>query len=108
MDVPAAAARLSPKAMVKFIGGSADSWGREAAKAGGSFMAHGGMLVDTVRLAVKGGFSLGGLCGGAVGSVAPTSRDDWNGLAENNFIPSFNPVTTPIQIVGGFAGGAFD
>lgn len=86
--------------------GSLKSWGRDIKDNGGGL---GGFRDATLNFGgeVVKNMGAGSFSGGAAGAVLPTTRDDWAGLRENNFIPQFHPVSTPIQIFGGAAGGAF-
>ncbi|WP_080636155.1 RHS repeat-associated core domain-containing protein [Salinispora mooreana] len=113
----AAAHQLTPAGISRALGGtprnnlgtfvrsSVSQWRDDAATMGGGVRGHARVALDTVMMIERGAMSVDGLAGGLVGAIAPTTRDDLSQLRKDGY--SFNQVTHPIQIVGGFVGAAF-
>ncbi|MEV0902628.1 RHS repeat-associated core domain-containing protein [Actinoplanes sp. NPDC049802] len=88
-----------------FIRATRSTWGLDVSRAGGGALGHLKVAGSTVGLVIKGGFSAEGIAGGVVGGLAPTTKDDLSEFMSKG--PSWHPINTPVQIFGGFAGGAF-
>ncbi|MEU7909275.1 RHS repeat-associated core domain-containing protein [Actinoplanes sp. NPDC049118] len=88
-----------------FARATASTWGLDVSRAGGGALGHIKIAADTARLMVKGGLSVDGALGAVAGGLAPTTNSDLQELMAEG--PSYHPINTPVQVLGGFLGGAF-